>query len=591
MFFSIFSIRAHGGSKEFSTIIAEITLKAAAETLGVQDRLFLVHTLADYFHLDPSLVTMSTFRSKVNKHLWNLPVLAEDPRQVIPLQGHSVQFHWSMEHVSTALPELMQVFQQHASSKYLAQILGYKIEGWRLLQKSQRRPRQLRAIPVPTVGPNEMMRKPNNPFSVSLPTLVTPWIPKDEAPSISGLFAALRQITPILHPAFIPGTPRYTKMTRPLHTVASQNSLKEMSLTTNLEYSFAFPEVLPSMVLTATSFTDSDFLQSRTSTVSVLLEKLDLTEWEIRRHTPIHGTRIQKHPVSSHLVSESVSQPWYSRAFLASSKYSHFPGSSVSEEVIQDVATPSEGLSSMTTFLCRWSGSHPVYLGRFVQSPNSLLIPAASAREILAVPHFPLEFSQLPLSSWLRQKHLHEHGHVSETPEVSQWTHSFPTPTETVSPLGMSVNTKFAWDSTFDSTLLLWETAHFSSNQSEKDSSSDVLLKTQSYPKETSSFTHLPDLLDSSLSELPKFANAFELPESMGSKTITHFLSDWYSGIEHLAFSKFSRTSQTSPGNTMFNLDPTGMVVSHPHTTRNLLTRYGTISDVNNMQGKIVVVA
>lgn len=99
---------------------------------------------------------------------------------------------------------------------------------------------------------------------------------------------------------------------------------------------------------------------------------------------------------------------------------------------------------------------------------------------------------------------------------------------------------------------------------------------------------HLSDL---SLSELPKFVNTFELPESMGSKTVLHFPSDWYSGIEYLVFGKFSRTSQTSTGNIMFNLDSTEMVISHSHTSQNLLTKYGTVSDVNNMQGKIVVVA
>ena len=95
-------------------------------------------------------------------------MLAVDPRYVIPLQGPFVQFHWPMDHeVSTTVPELMQVFQQHASSKCPAQILGYKITGWRLPQKPQRRPRQLRAVPVTTMGPNEITRKPNKPFSVS----------------------------------------------------------------------------------------------------------------------------------------------------------------------------------------------------------------------------------------------------------------------------------------------------------------------------------------------------------------------------------------------------------------------------------------
>lgn len=357
-----------------------------------------MYTLVDYFHLDPSLVTMSSFRSKINKHLWNLPVLAEEPRHVIPLQGHSVQFHWPMDsEVSTMLPELMQVFQQHASSKDLAHILGCKIDGWRLLQKSQRRqPRQLRALPSTAMGANEMTTELSKTFSVSSHTLVTPWIAEDDTSSVLSLFAALGQITTVLHPDFIPSSPRCPKITRPPHAVGSQNSLMETSLTTNLDSSFTFPEVIPSMVLTGISLTDSDFFQRRTSTVSVLLENPNLTEWEIKGHTLIHRTETHKHPA---LVSESVSQAWYSHALLDSSRCPRCLGSSISVEGIQDMATPSEGLSSMTSFLSTWSGSDPVYLERFVQSPNSLLTLSASARETLPASHLPLEFSQFPLSS------------------------------------------------------------------------------------------------------------------------------------------------------------------------------------------------
>lgn len=118
-----------------------------------------------------------------------------------------------------------------------------------------------------------MTTKVSKPFPDSLPTLVSHWIPKDETLSIPILFVALRQLTSTPDCDIIPNTLRCMKSTSPLHTVVSQNSLKEMSLTINLEYSFTFPEVLPSTVLTATSFTDFDFLQSRTSTASMLLEK------------------------------------------------------------------------------------------------------------------------------------------------------------------------------------------------------------------------------------------------------------------------------------------------------------------------------
>lgn len=108
--------------------------------------------------------------------------------------------------VSTLLPEIMQVFQYQASSKYLPQILGYKIEGWRLLQKSQRRHKHLRAIAITTKESNEISTKLSKPFSVSLPTIVTHWIPKDEASSIPSLFAALRRFTPNPDPDLMPNT-------------------------------------------------------------------------------------------------------------------------------------------------------------------------------------------------------------------------------------------------------------------------------------------------------------------------------------------------------------------------------------------------
>lgn len=136
----------------------------------------------------------------------------------------------------------------------------------------------------------------------------------------------------------------------------------------------------------------------------------------------------------------------------------------------------------------------------------------------------------------------------------------------------MSINTKFVWDDTSDLTC-------------------DMIMKNQS-SKEISSFTQLHDLSDSFFSEFPKFENSSTLPESMGSKSIKHFLTDWYSGIEHLAFSKFIRASKPLSGNTVFNLDSTEMVINHPHNSKNILTRrYGTIYDINTIQGKIAVVS
>ena len=84
-----------------------------------------------------------------------------------------------------------------------------------------------------------------------------------------------------------------------------------------------------------------------------------------------------------------------------------------------------------------------------------------------------------------REKHLHDHSHVSETPEVSQENHPFSTPAETLSPLSMNANTKFVWDSTFDSTLWLWQTACFTKFGKKVMTNLDSILKSRDIPLST----------------------------------------------------------------------------------------------------------
>ena len=83
------------------------------------------------------------------------------------------------------------------------------------------------------------------------------------------------------------------------------------------------------------------------------------------------------------------------------------------------------------------------------------------------------------------EKHLREHSYVSETSEVSQNNHSFSTPAETLSPLSMNVNTKFVWDSTFDSTLWLWQTACFTKLGKKVMTNLDSILKSRDIPLST----------------------------------------------------------------------------------------------------------
>ncbi|XP_053109152.1 dystroglycan 1-like isoform X2 [Hemicordylus capensis] len=149
-------------TREISVTFAGIIIHHPANSLATQERLYLICTMAEYLHLDPSLLTLTPLEDSFNKYLWNLTVLAEDIRYISTVKSHFVGLYWPVGFgVFAMLYELVQVLQHNVESNNLSQLLGYKIAGWRILKKEdiatkhtgKRHRRQLMATPRPALRP------------------------------------------------------------------------------------------------------------------------------------------------------------------------------------------------------------------------------------------------------------------------------------------------------------------------------------------------------------------------------------------------------------------------------------------------------
>ncbi|KAH0616448.1 hypothetical protein JD844_027551 [Phrynosoma platyrhinos] len=140
-----------------SVTFAEIIIRAPS-SLEIQERLYLICTMAEYLHLDPSTLTLTPF----SNHVRNLTVLAEDIKYVNTTKQYCVGLYWPVGFgVFAMLYELVQVLQHNVESNSLSQLLGYEISGWRVLKKEgnekkhseKRHRRHLMATPRPALRP------------------------------------------------------------------------------------------------------------------------------------------------------------------------------------------------------------------------------------------------------------------------------------------------------------------------------------------------------------------------------------------------------------------------------------------------------
>ncbi|KFW10743.1 hypothetical protein N326_04468, partial [Eurypyga helias] len=154
--------------KEVSITSAEIILSTGAESLEVQRRLCIVCTMAEYLHLDSSLLTLLQYTDSAHGASQSPTVLAEDTGHIDFTASHYVALSWPVKCGGfPVLREFIQVLRHNVDSRHLSQLLGYEIAGWRILKRGdserkspRRQRRQFMVTPTPTLKPTGMTQRP-----------------------------------------------------------------------------------------------------------------------------------------------------------------------------------------------------------------------------------------------------------------------------------------------------------------------------------------------------------------------------------------------------------------------------------------------
>ncbi|XP_014744566.1 PREDICTED: dystroglycan-like, partial [Sturnus vulgaris] len=269
--------------KEAPITCAEIILSAGATALEVQERLSLVSRMAEYLHLERSLLTLLQHTGPAAR---GSHVLAEDTRHINLTGSHYVGLSWPVTCGGfTLLHEFIQVLQHNMNSHHLSQLLGYEIAGWRILRRGEyekKSPRlhrrQLMITPTPALRPTRITQRPaageaSRPLFFPVPSqLLTP-------PVLS--FRATQSLSTFCEESV---TMASYKMQNNIH-LASQESLVTLemgsawAMPTNPTVSIMFadshfPDLSPSLMTeTRLLFSELEVLPARASGTSLLLEQ------------------------------------------------------------------------------------------------------------------------------------------------------------------------------------------------------------------------------------------------------------------------------------------------------------------------------
>ncbi|KFO70576.1 hypothetical protein N303_14806, partial [Cuculus canorus] len=272
--------------KEVPISSTEVILSVGVETLGAQERLYIVCTMAEYLHLDSSLLTLLQYSDLGHTGSQSLTILAEDTERINFTVNHYVGVSWPARCGGfTVLHEFIQVLQHNVDSHHLSQLLGYEIAGWRIFRrgdherKSPRRQRkQLMITPTPTLKPTRITQRPaaghgSRPLSPAVPSHLLTQRVVSPTQSLS---------------SFCEGsvTMGSYKIQNNIHLTSQENlvTLETNSAwdkTTNSSVSVMSGDINPSelspslIIKTTFLFTEPTVLPGRASDTSLLLEQLE----------------------------------------------------------------------------------------------------------------------------------------------------------------------------------------------------------------------------------------------------------------------------------------------------------------------------
>ncbi|KAM6092929.1 uncharacterized protein LJ206_005826 isoform 4-T4 [Theristicus caerulescens] len=240
--------------------------------------------MAEYLHLESSLLTLLQYTDSAHRGLQSLTVLAEDTGQIDFTVNHYVGLFWPVKCGEFAvLHEFIQVLRHNIDSRHLSQLLGYEIAGWRILKRGdyeRKSPRQQRRrlmiTPTPTLKPIRITQRPaagdaSRPLSSTVPSRLLTQLAVPPTQSLSSFCE--ESITMASY-----------KMQNNIHLI-SQESLVTLEIDsawdmpTNPPVSIMFadshiPDLSPSLIAkTMLLFTELEVLPTRASGTSLLLEQ------------------------------------------------------------------------------------------------------------------------------------------------------------------------------------------------------------------------------------------------------------------------------------------------------------------------------
>ncbi|KFV03651.1 hypothetical protein N339_08939, partial [Pterocles gutturalis] len=283
--------------KEVPITSAEIILSTGAETLEAQERLYIVCTMADYLHLDSSLLTLLQYTDSAHRGSQNLTILAENTGHIDFTMNRYTGLSWPVKCGGfAALHEFIQVLRHNIDSRHLSQLLGYEIAGWRILRRGdherkspRRQRRQLMITPTPTLKPIRITQRPaagdvSRPLSSTLPSHLSTQLAVWPTQSLSSFNKESI-------------TMASSKMQNNIHLISEEilvtlemDSAWDMPTNPLVSIKFAdsnFPDLSPSLMTKAMlPFTELEVLPTRASGTSLLLEQLEPHMPEIDPYFP-----------------------------------------------------------------------------------------------------------------------------------------------------------------------------------------------------------------------------------------------------------------------------------------------------------------
>nr|XP_014431248.1 uncharacterized protein LOC102452653 [Pelodiscus sinensis] len=602
-----------------SVTSAEIIIHAAAESLDVQERLYLVCTMAEYLHLDPTSLALNPYQGLVHRSRWNLTVLAEDTSHINFLESHYIGLYWPVGcGIFAMLSELVQVLRHNVDSHRLSQLLGYEIAGWRIIkregferQHSGRQPRQLMFTPTPTLKVTEIIAKPTEEeVFTTLPPKSLFYLHTETVVSSMQSWLFFHELSTAItnYNDLIPHFETSQQSSGALEIDPSWNfpSKRAMSSTIFQERSaFAFPELSPSLISTATSLSiELKGLQNTVSSMPLLLEQPQSHKLELDPFLQSSKSEPLQHHFLSVLsfdITEATGKGQFSRPIYTLMTETHYewpliwpevsPSSALQTCFLEEILTsvyshPKDSISDYDHF--------PEYgmPSSTTTSPEKLPSTPTSTSLHLALfdftPSIDDMFLLLSGSSHLSQEVFNGFEYMSKSFMSIPQTDRLPFTEEEISDSSIIHIGTAIWDRTSNPssvTSILDSSILSSTFPSDAGTAQETSLTAQSYPNNAPLLSLPTDFAGFQSSELSRPMKIFDSYDRSKLRTYNHFPSILPSGTKVLNPDRSLVTRIILPNTTVFTLEPIKVSNIPSYTAEtSMRTMFNAASHLHNGQ-------